>query len=179
TYTASQSGVATAIDPAPFAQESSLIFQYDAATQTQSVGYKGLLPDWKKAQLVTINTTPLFAGLLDGLQKQAHDTLTASINDVLGVWASMVQYEAVAMGEAPAASISDPLQQLASDAALEFSYDQSEQLQWLGYRGVLTDQKLATLTALNASATLATLLSNVQQQALPAYKELVGAMLAM
>jgi hypothetical protein len=179
TYTASQGGVAAAIDPAPFAQEASLTLQYDAVTQTQSVTFKGLLPDWKKGQLETINGTPLFAGLLDTVQKQAHDALAASINDILGVWASLVQYEAVASPVAPAAKIDDPLKKLAADPALTFSYDQSDQLQWLGYRGVLTDQKRNALTALNGSATLAGLLTNIQQQTLPAYNELIGAMLAM
>ena len=179
TYTASQTGVAVAIDPAPFAQEPALVFQYDTVTQTQTVGYQGLLTDWKKAQLETINATPLFAGLLDGMQARARDALAASINDVLGVWASLVQYEAVALSVAPAAAIADPLKKLAVDPALAFTYDQSDQLQWLGYRGVLTDQKKAALVALNNSPTLAGLLTNVQQQSLPAYKELVGSILAM
>jgi hypothetical protein len=179
TYTASQGGVAAAIDPTPFSQETSLAFQYDAVTQTQSVSFKGLLADWKKTRLEAINATPLFAGLLDAVQKQAHDALAASINDILGVWASLVQYEAVETPVAPAAAISDPLQKLSADPALTFSYDQSDQLQWLGYRGVLTDQKLNVLTTLNNSATLAGLLAKVQQQALPAYNEMTGSMLAM
>jgi hypothetical protein len=179
TYTASQGGVAVAIDPAPFAQEPLLTFQYDGVTQTQSVGFKGLLTDWKKTQLKTINNTPLFAGLLDAIQTLAHDALVKSVNDLLGVWASLVQYEAVQTLAVPAASISDPLQKLAVDPALRFAYDQAGSLQWLGYRGVLTDQKLNALTAINNSATLAALLAKVQQQALPAYNELTGSLLAM
>jgi hypothetical protein len=179
TYTASKSAVPAAIDPAGFAQEPTLTFAYDAVTQTQSVSYKGLLTDWKKSQLETINNTALFAGLLNGVQQQAHDALAASVSDLLGVWASLVQYEAVETPVAPAAAISDPLNQLAIDAALSFTYDQSDQLQWLGYRGVLTDQKLNAVTALNNSAPLAALLSKIQQQALPAYKELTGSLLAM
>lgn len=179
TYTASQGGVATAIDPTPFAQEASVAFQYDAVTQTQSVSVKGLLPDWKKTQLETLDATPLFAGLLDAVQAQAHAALTTSLNDILGVWASLAQYEAVATSVAAPAAISDPLKQLAVDAALTFSYDESNQLQRLGYRGVLTDQKLAALTTINASPTLATLLTKVQQQALPAYNPLLGSLLAM
>ncbi len=179
TFTASQDGVAVAIDPAPFAGETSIALQYEAVTQTQSVSVKGLLPDWKKAELETLNATPLFAALLDGTQQQAHDALAATIDDLVGVWASLAQYEAVAMGVAPGAAIADPLGKLASDPALRFSYDQSNQLQWLGYRGVLTDQKLAALTALNPSPTLAGLLSDVQQQALPAYRTMAGSILAM
>ncbi|HEX4136923.1 MAG TPA: neuraminidase-like domain-containing protein [Bryobacteraceae bacterium] len=180
TYTASQGGVAAAIDPAPFAQEPELGFQYVALTQTQSVSYEGLLPDWKKAQLETIDTTPLFAGLLDGLQKQAWTALAQSIGDLLGVWASLAQYEAVATGVAAGSAIGDPAGQLAAaDAALSFSYDQSDQLEWLGYRGVLTDQKRTALTGFNNSATLATLLAQVQQQSLPAYNEMTGSLLAM
>jgi hypothetical protein len=178
TYTASQGGVAAAIDPAPFAAETALALAYDAVTQTQSVSFKGLLTDGKKAQLQTINGSALFAGLLAGLQQQAHDALTASINDLLGVWASLAQYEVVA-NVAAAAKIDDPLNKLAVDPALTLSYDAADQLQWLGYRGVLTDQKRAALVALNASATLVGLLANVQQQALPAYQQMVGAMLAM
>ncbi|HEU4891609.1 MAG TPA: neuraminidase-like domain-containing protein [Vicinamibacterales bacterium] len=179
TYTAAQSGVATAIDPAPFAAERSLVFQYDAVTQIQTVGFTGLLTDAKKAQLQTLNTSSLFAALLTAVQTRARDAFNATINDLLGVWASLAQYEAVATPVAAAAAISDPTGQLSVDAALEFSYDQAGQLQWLGYRGVLTDQKLSALTAINGSATLAGLLANVQQQALPAYTELVGTLLAM
>lgn len=179
TYTASQSGVAVAIDPVPFAAETSLSSQYDAVTQTQSVGFKGLLTDWKKAQLKTINNTPLFATLLDAVQAQTLAALTVSVNDILGVWASLVHYEAVQTPVTPAASISDPLMKLAVDPALAFTYDESDQLQWLGYRGVLTDTKLNALTALNNSATLAALLTKIQQQSLPAYNQLIGSLLAM
>ena len=179
TYTASQGGVAAAIDPAPFAAETALAFTYDAVTQTQSVSWKGLLTDGKKAQLTAINGSALFAGLLTGLQQAAHDALAVSVDDLNGVWASLAQYEAVATSVAAAAKIDDPTGKLAVDPALSFNYDAADQLQWLGYRGVLTDAKRAALVALNGSATLAGLLANVQQQALPAYRDMVGAMLAM
>jgi hypothetical protein len=180
TYTASQSGVAATIDPTPFAQEPELSFQYDAVTQTQSVSYHGLLLDWKKAQLETINTTSLFAGQLDGLQRQAQTALAQSINDLLGVWASLALYEAVATGVATASAINDPAGQLTkADAALSLRYDQSDQLEWLGYRGVLTDQKRTALTGMNNSATLATLLTQVQQQSVPTYTEVAGSLMAM
>lgn len=180
TYTASQGGVVAALDPTPFAQEPELGFQYDAVTHTQSLSYQGLLPDWKKAQLEAINTTPVFAGLLDELQQQAQTALAQSINDLLGVWASLAQYEAVANGVAAASAINDPTGRLTrADAALSFSYDRSDQLQWLGYRGVLTDRKRATLTTINNSATLATLLTQVQGQSLPTYTEMAGSLLAM
>jgi hypothetical protein len=179
TYTAAQGGVAAPIDPAPFATETGLGFTYDAVTQTQSVSYKGLLTDARKAQLIAINGSALFAGLLAGVQQAAHDALAASINDLLGVWASLAQYEAVATPVAPAAKIDDPTGKLAVDPALTFSYNAADQLQWLGYRGVLTDPKRAALVALNGSATLAGLLAEVQQQALPAYRDMVSAMLAM
>src|ERR1035438_1536148 len=68
--------------------------------------------------------------------------------------------------------------------ALSLSYDAVGQLQWAGYRGVLTD---ANKNALNAvampSAALAALLSKIlddlQAQAKPAYSELAGSLLAM
>ena len=44
---------------------------------------------------------------------------------------------------------------------------------------MLTAAKLGILTAINNSATLAALLSQVQQQALPAYNEMTGSLIAM
>jgi ABC toxin-like protein/neuraminidase-like protein/virulence plasmid A protein len=182
TYTASQGGVApaNAIDPAPFAQETALGFAYDAVSQTQTVTYKGLLLDWKKSQLEQINASGLFSGLLDQLQQAAQDILVQRIGDVLGVWASLVEYEAVKTGVAnalPAATL------MPVDSALDLSYDQADKLQWLGYRGVLTDAKKKLLTAVPLAAPLAALLSgllnDVQQQSAGAYGELVGSILAM
>ena len=95
TFTASQGGVATAIDPSPFAQEPGISFSYDATTQTQSVGFEGLIPDWRETDLKKINTTALFSSLLDAVQQQAQATLGESLGDILGVGASLVQYEAV------------------------------------------------------------------------------------
>ena len=179
TYTASAPSLAP-VDPAPFAQEPELTFSYDAVTQTQTIGYKGLLLDWKKADLETINGVAPFPKLLDAVQLQAQAALTKSVGDILGVWASLVQYEAVKMPVPLAAAITDPLKKLAqADASLSFSYDESDQLQWLGYRGVLTSAKQSVLTGIDNSPTLAALLTNVQQQALPAYSELVGSLLAM
>src|SRR5262249_1507580 len=78
TYTASQAGVipANKIDPAPFATESAISFAYDSVTQTQTVSFQGLLLDWKKAQLLKINSSPLFTGLLAAVQQQVQIALT-------------------------------------------------------------------------------------------------------
>jgi hypothetical protein len=186
TYTATAANVvaANAIDPAPFAQEAELSFDYESATVTQSVTCKGLLLNWKKSQLELINNSPLLSGLLDQLQAQAQLTLAQRVNDLLGVWASLAEYEAVETGVAnglPAAFATTVMQK---DSALTLTYDQSDGLQWLGYRGVLTDAKKNLLTAIPiappALATLfANLLNNVQQQALPAYTQLAGSILAM
>jgi len=180
TYIASQDGVLAPIDATPFSHETLLAFSYDPLTQTQTVGFKGLLLDWKKAQLEEINTSGLFSGLLDAVQQQAQLALHRSVGDILGVWASMGQYEAVITGVLPGHDIADPLKKLAqADASLSFSYDQSDQLQWLGYRGVLTDVQNTVLTGINNSPTLAALLTEVQQQTLPAYRELIGSLLAI
>ncbi len=68
-YTFSKTPIAAAIDSSPFVQESELTFNYDQVTTTQTVGYKGLLLNWKKTQLEAIApgapTAPLFNGLLD------------------------------------------------------------------------------------------------------------------
>jgi len=181
-YTASQGGVAagTQIDPTPFAQEPEISFNYDPVSDTQSVTYKGLLTEWKKAQLELINTTPLFSALLDQVQATAQQALAQRVGDLLGVWASLVEYEAVETGVAtplPADTL------MAVDSALSLSYDQAEQLQWLGYRGVLTDEKRTALSAVALSPALTTLLSNlmdmIQAQTPPAYKLLLGSLLAI
>src|SRR5260370_22328684 len=70
---------------------------------------------------------------------------------------------------------------MALDAALTLTYDAADGLEWMGYRGVLTDEKKKVLTsfALPApqAALLATLLQTVQQQTQPVYSKLVGSIL--
>jgi hypothetical protein len=178
TYTASQGGVAPAnqIDPTPFASVAGLTFAYDSTTETQSISYTGVLQDWQKASLVLLNASPLFAGLLAGLEAQVQATFAQSVGNILGVWSSMAEYEAVLTGVVTAVNAS-PL--TAKDPALSLSYDQADKLQWLAYRGVLTDAKKAILTGIDNSASLATLLNNVQAQAMPAYRSMLGAVLAM
>jgi hypothetical protein len=174
---ASQGGVTPAnqIDPTPFAQEPEIGFSYDATTQTQTVTYQGVLLDWKKAQLLQINNTPLLTGLLNAIQQQT-TSFDSSVADIAGVWSSLAEYEAVRTGVATALD-AGPLTQ--KDAALRLAYDQADQLQWLAYRGVLTEANKTALTTINPSATLLALLNEVQQQAMPAYRELLGSLLAM
>jgi len=186
TYTATAANVlpANAIDPTPFAQEAEVSFDYENISRTQSVSYRGLLLNWKKSQLETLNSSPLFSGLLDQLQTQAQQALAQRVNDLLGVWASLAEYEAVQTGLANGLPLATAATLTQKDSALALTYDQSDGLQWLGYRGVLTDANKNVLTGVPltppALATLfATLMSNVQQQALPAYTQLVGSVLAM
>jgi hypothetical protein len=176
TYTATQGGVATAIDPVPFAQETEITFSYDATTQTQSVSFEGLLLDWKKAELEKINTTALFGSLLDAIQQQAQAAFGKSVGDILGVWASLIQYEAT-KSPIPSAIPAGPLVQ--TDPALTLSYDETDKLEWLGYRGVLTDAKKTGLLNVNNSGDLLALLNDVQGQALAQYSQLIGSFLAM
>jgi hypothetical protein len=175
---------ATGLNPADFASAPEITLSFDGITGTQTLVCKGLLPDWRKAEIEALNQNAalnaLLSGLLDSVQALVRTTLDNSIADVLGVWASLVQYEAVATGVTQPQSISDPLGKLAqADPSLSFTYDSSDKLQWLGYRGPLTAAKLNTLTAINPSATLATLLGQVQQQALPAYNEMTGSLIAL
>lgn len=178
TYSASQGGVApgSQIDPAPFAQESELSLAYDSVTETQTLTFQGLLTDGKKNQLLKINNSALFTPLLAGVQQQAQQALAQNIGNILGVWASIVEYEAVQTSVATGL-VTAPLTQ--ADPALSLSYGQASQLQWLGYRGVLTDARMAALTAINNSPVLSSLLKDVQSQAMPGYKGLMGAILAM
>jgi len=176
TYTATQGSVpaGSALDPAPFANEDRLAFGYDAVTQIQTVTCRGMLLDWQRDAWLTINNSPLFTGLLTALQKQTRTVLAANVGQVLGVWASLARYEALtATASAIAAA---PLTQ--ADSALTLRYDAASGRQWLDYRGVLTDAGKSVLTSIDGSATLATLLNAVQAQAMPAYRELVGAVIA-
>jgi hypothetical protein len=183
TYTASTTS-ATSLTVADFAAAPEVTLDYDAVTTTQTLTVTGLLPDWRKAEIAALNTNPALNAVVNTLlasaQQQARTALADSVADVLGVWASLMQYEAVATSITPAQAIADPLHQLTdADPSLRFTYDASDQIQSLGYRGVLTAAKRSTLTALNGSATLAALLTNVQQQALPAYNQLTGSLVAM
>ena len=161
-----------------------LTLSYDNVTNTQTLNCKGLLADWRKAELEALNPNAalalMFANLLNSVQQQARAALENSVANILGVWASLAQYEAVVTGVAQAQAITDPLGQLARlDPSLSFSYDAPERLQWLGYRGVLTGARLAAIEGVNTSATLAGLLPQVQRQALPAYNEMTGTLVAM
>jgi hypothetical protein len=182
TYTVSTTSLNGALTPSDFASAPELSnFTFDPVTNTQTVSFTGLLLDWRMAELQQLNQSALLNGvvttLLTKAQQAAQDGLAKSVADVLGVWASLVEYKAVA---SPVAQIPDPLGQLTqTDPSLSLSYDSSDQLQWLGYRGVLTAAKQSALTAINASATLASLLTQVQLQALPAYNLLTGTLLAM
>jgi hypothetical protein len=180
TYTASQTPVATAFDPGAFAQDAQITFAYDSTTQTQSVNYRGLLLDWRKGQLESQNPSSnqpsLFNGLLDAVQTKAAQTLAQLVGNLLGMWASLAQYESVLR---PVATAIPAAPLLKADSALSLTYDQTDQLQWLGYRGVLTDAAKQTLQSVNASADLLKLLNDVQSQALPAYKQLIGHLLGM
>jgi len=180
TFTATQS-TPTAIDPTPFAGETSLSFSYDSTTQIETLNCTGLLLDWKKAELLALNSSPVFSVLLNGLQQQQNTVLGQNIGDLLGVWASLVTYEVVETG-VTAGLPATPL--TSADPALSLSYDEVGQLQWAGYRGVLTDAKKSVLTAVAMpSPALAALLTNIlndlQSQALPAYAQLTGSLLAM
>jgi hypothetical protein len=179
--TATQTGVAVAIDPTPFAGETELVFSYESTTETQTLTITGLLLDWKKVELLTINGSAEFSALLDGLQQAASTALAQNFANILGVWASLVEYEAVETGATaalPAAEL------ISTDPALSLSYDAVGQLQWAGYRGVLIDANKNALAAVAMpSAALATLLSKIlndlQSQSLPAYTQLAGSLLAM
>ena len=185
TYTATAASP-SALTPADFAAAPELTLSYDAVTTKQSLSYKGLLLDWRKAELQLLNQNAalngLLSGLLDAVQQGARTALSDSIAAVLGVWASLVQYEGVSTGVTLAQSITDPTGKLVqADPSLAFAYDQADQLQWLGYRGVLlTDaESCPALTAIEPSPVLAALLAQVQQQALPAYNEMAATEVAI
>jgi hypothetical protein len=180
--TATQS-TPTAIDPTPFAAETELSFSYDSTTQIETLSCTGLLLDWKKTELLELNSSPVFNALLNGLQQQQNTVLGQNIGDLLGVWASLVTYEAVETGVAAGLPVTAVTALTAADPALSLSYDEVGQLQWAGYRGVLTDAKKSALAAVAISPTLTPLLTNIlndlQSQALPAYAQLTGSLLAM
>src|SRR5260370_26670565 len=70
---------------------------------------------------------------------------------------------------------------MALDAALTLTYDAADGLEWMGYRGVLTDEEKQVLKSSDLpapqAARLATLLQTVQQQTQPVYSKLVGSIL--
>jgi Neuraminidase-like domain/Putative peptidoglycan binding domain/Salmonella virulence plasmid 28.1kDa A protein len=175
-FTASQDGVAMAIDATPFAMETELVFDYDAVNQVQSVTYDGWLTDGKKAQLLLLNGTPLFAGLLLQVQQQAQAAVAQRIADLLGVWASLAEYEAV---KTPVAAAIPAAPLYAVDPALSLAYNQASQLQWLAYRGVLTASARSALQAVNNGPDLNSLLDDIALQTSAGYAALIGSLLGM
>ena len=182
-FTATASAAA-AVDPTPFAAETELTFSYDPVAQIQTVTCAGLLLDWKKTELLAINNTAEFSSLLDGLQQAAISALEQNVSNLLGVWASLVEYEAVETGVAQGFAAAQVAELTATDPALNLSYDAVGQLQWAGYRGVLTDAGKNALAAVAMpSAALANVLSQIltdlQSQALSTYTSLSGSLVAM
>ena len=170
-----QATFSSAVDTTAFANEPELTFNFDGVANLETIYYQGYLTDWKKSQLETLNSS--ISSILDLIQKSAQSSLANNLSALLGVWASMVQYEAVRTGVA-AAIPAAPLVQ--TDPAITLSYDQADKLQWVGYRGVLTDaKKSALLTATSNASDLTPLLVDIQGQALPTYNQLVGSLLAM
>jgi hypothetical protein len=181
--TATQSATA-AIDATPFANETELSFSYDSTTQIQTLTCAGLLLDWNKAELLTINNSAEFSALLDGVQRAGITALTQNIANLLGVWAGLIEYEAVETGVAAGFAAAQVAELTATDPALTVSYDAVGQLQWAGYRGVLTDANKNALAAVAMpSAALAGLLTSIlddlQAQSLSTYEYLVGGLVAM
>jgi hypothetical protein len=182
-FTATASAPAD-IDPTPFAAETELSFSYDPVAEIQTVTCTGLLLDWKKTELLAINGTPEFNSLLDGLQQAAITALQQNIANILGVWASLVEYEAVETGVSPGFAEAQVAELTATDPALNLSYDAVGHLQWAGYRGVLIDAGKNALAAVAMpSAALANLLSEIlsdlQSQSLATYESLAGSLVAM
>jgi hypothetical protein len=173
TYTGQATFVA-AIDPTPFLRETELNFNFNSTTDLETLSFAGYLTDWKKKELEAINAT--IGSMLDMIQANAQSSLAGSVNDILGVWASMVQYEAV---RTPVGAAIPSAQLMQIDPAISLSYDQTDKLEWVGYRGVLTDEKKAVLLAAVASTDLTALLGDIQAQALPAYQNLIGSIVAM
>ena len=105
---------------------------------------------WKKTQLEKSTPLPSSAACSINSRPTPSKALVQRVGDLLGVWASLAEYEAVqtvVLAGLPAATLM-PL-----DSALSLAYDQSSKLQWLGYRGVLTDTKKGVLTAAAAGLT--------------------------
>ena len=165
----------SAVDTTPFAGEPEMVFTFDNVADLETISYPGYLTDWKKQQLEGLNAS--ISSILDLIQKSAQTALVDGFNALLGVWASMVQYEAV---RTPVAAAIPAAPLIATDPAISLSYDQADKLQWVGYRGVLTDTKKSALVAATSDAAdLTPLLGDIQSQALPAYSQLIGSLLAM
>jgi hypothetical protein len=174
----------TAIDPTPFANETKLSFSYDSTKQIQTVTFAGLLLDWKKAELLVINSSAEFTALLNGLQQAGINALTQSIANILGVWAGLVEYEVAETGVTAGFGPTQVAELTAVDPALSLSYDAVGQLQWAGYRGALTDANKNALAAVAMPTPalanlLAKILGDLQAQSLGAYQSLAGGLVAM
>ena len=125
-------------------------------------------------QLESINTGVLFAQLMTGVQQSMKSTFDAMVNNLLGVWASLVTYEATTQ-TAPAFALTGP----STDPAFAIGYDPINTVQWVTYRGVMIPKAFSTLTALNPTPAFASLVGNLQQQVLPAFNELMGYLLGL
>jgi peptidoglycan hydrolase-like protein with peptidoglycan-binding domain len=170
-FTVSQSGITPGnqINPTAFTAFPEIGFNYDQVLQMQTITYMGVLPDWKKTQLTNINHAVFFGTLLGQIQAAAKPAFDTVITNLLGVWSGEIQYEASRTVAAPIVFVTQP-----SDPAFETGYDTDHNVQWAVYRGVLTPNALMTLSASSGSADFAAVLTDLQNQSLPAFNELLS-----
>lgn len=175
-FTATQTGVApgSQIDPTLFSDFPELSLSYAPISLTQTLTYKGVLLDWKKNQLEAINNSAFLANLLTSIQQQTEPAFDAMVGNLLGLWASLVRYEATRSVAAPVVFAHAP-----ADPAFSTGYDAGNKVQWAVYRGVLTNSAMSTLQTASASADFAALLTDLQGQSAPAFSELLSFLLGL
>ena len=171
-------GADTGLDPKAFSGEAGLRVSFDDVTKLQHLGYRGMLLNAKKEQLIAANpNTPLLVELLNAVQQNGAVTFAKQMDAVLRLLVGTFEYAAVQENVDPNIKLKPHL--FANHPALRVSYDEANHTQRLGYRGLLLDVEKEQLSLIDSSMLFATLLNDVQKQARAFFNNLLGASLAM
>ena len=148
------------LDPNAISGEPSIRISYDPFRDVQRLAYRGVLLDEKKAQLKATVPSSVLSNLLDAVQEQANAAVAETVESVLGLLTTTVEYEATEKYALPSEKL-DPVA-FEEEPAIRVRYDESKKIQFLTYRGVLLDAKKEQLKNQNPSIVLANLLETVQ-----------------
>ncbi|MCK5505558.1 MAG: hypothetical protein KAJ10_10370, partial [Thermodesulfovibrionia bacterium] len=151
------------LDPNVISGDPYIRISYDPLRDVQRLAYRGVLLDEKKAQLKdAVPSSSVLSNLLDTVQEKANAAVAETVESVLGLLTTTVEYEATEKYVLPHEKL-DPVA-FEEEPAIRVRYDESKKIQFLTYRGVLLDTKKEQLKNQNPSTVLANLLETVQFQ---------------
>ena len=140
----------------------SIRISYDPIRNVQRLAYRGVFLDEKKAQFKAEVPSSMLSNLFDAVQEKANAAVAETVESVLGLLTTTVEYEAAEKYVLPHEKLNPVM--FEEEPAIRVRYDELKKIQFLTYRGVLLDVKKEQLKNQNPSIRLANLLETVQFQ---------------